>query len=152
MKILRFVLDKIFLILFSILILLFPPIVRIVSSQEKEKINISINEHKLTVEIADTIAKRAIGLMFKSELKWDEGMLFVFSTSQYVSFWMKDTKISLSLAFIDEKGVITEILDLKPYDLSKRTSKTKIKYALEVNQGWFKKKKIKIGDTVKGLP
>lgn len=152
MKILKFILDKIFLILFSILILLFPPIIKIVSSQEKEKIDISINGHKLTVEVADTIAKRATGLMFRNELKWNQGMLFVFPFSQYVSFWMKGTKISLSIAFIDEKGFITEILDLKPQDLTKKSSKTKIKYALEVNQGWFKKNKIKTGDTVQGLP
>lgn len=124
----------------------------IFSQQEKQKKSISIiTEHKLTVEIADTEEKRVTGLMNRKELSWNEGMLFIFDKPDNVDFWMKDTIIPLSIAFIDENGIVTEILDLKPKDLTLRTSKKKVLYAIEVNQGWFQKNCIEVGDVVKGL-
>ncbi|WP_419887198.1 DUF192 domain-containing protein [Neobacillus niacini] len=107
---------------------------------------------KLTVQIADTPKKRDKGLMFVEKLPDNEGMLFVFSTKTYGGFWMKNTLIPLSIAFLDSEGKILKILDMVPckeeicptYD-----PKLLYHYALEVNLGWFAKNQIKQGDFVK---
>ena len=149
----KFTTNKILLLIipFCIFLLLFFT-KYITFSQEKQKRLISIvSERKLIVEVADTETEIMTGLMHRKELPWNEGMLFVFPKPENVGFWMKDTTIPLSIAFIDENGVITEILDLKPKDTTLKTSKKKVLYALEVNQGWFKKNGIEIGDVVKEL-
>lgn len=148
----RFIKEKIVLTLLSFCVFLFPPFVKlIIASEENQKIIISIKQYKLTVEVADTNIKRTLGLMYRKELAEDEGILFVFKKPANVSFWMKNTFIPLSIAFIDEKGVIVEITDLKPNDLTNKTSRKKVLFALEVNQGWFKKRGIKTGDKIMEL-
>jgi len=145
----QFIADKIILIAISFSILFFPPLTKyVIANQEKEKISIVVKGNKLIVELADTSLKRATGLMYRDKLAYNEGMLFVFTYLQKLTFWMKNTKIPLSLAYINEKGRIMQILDLEPFDLSFRQSKDKVKYALEVNQGWFDKNKIKVGDII----
>lgn len=109
-------------------------------------INRSIN---CNVEIAFTSEEHAKGLMNRSELCNDCGMLFIFSDEDYRTFWMKNTKIPLSIAFIDANGIINDIQDMKPYQtFPTYTSKYPAKFALEVNQGWFKKNYIKPGSKV----
>ncbi|MEW9053612.1 MAG: DUF192 domain-containing protein [Neobacillus sp.] len=106
---------------------------------------------KLTVQVADTPEKRDKGLMFIEKLSENEGMLFVFSGKTYGGFWMKNTLIPLSIAFLDSDGKILKILDMQPckegycptYD-----PELFYDYALEVNLGWFKKNQIKEGDNV----
>ncbi|HAM39245.1 MAG: hypothetical protein A2474_08075 [Elusimicrobia bacterium RIFOXYC2_FULL_34_12] len=145
----RYIADKFILIIISVSIFLLPPLTKyVIANQQKSKIHIIIKGQKLTVELADTSSKRAVGLMYREKLDYNEGMLFIFPNSQRVTFWMKNTKLPLSLAYINEKGEITEILDLEPYDLSFRKSKYKVKYAIEVNQGWFGKNGIKAGDKI----
>jgi uncharacterized membrane protein (UPF0127 family) len=109
---------------------------------------ISIDGNILEVEIADTHESRAKGLMGRLDLEEDHGMLFVYKTAQPLCFWMKNTFIPLSIAFFNEDKVLLQILDMdppfqEPYPLYK--SKTPALYALEVPQGWFRKKKIKPG-------
>ncbi len=146
----KFTLRHTFLIAFLIISVL--PFTTIVSSnQTLEKITISINGHGLIVEKADTSKKRKAGLMNREKLDWDKGMLFIYPSSRYRSFWMKNTKISLSLAYIDKDYKITEILDLEPFDLKGKVSKKRVCLVLEVNKGWFEKNKIKVGDVVKGI-
>lgn len=109
-------------------------------------------ETRLTVQIADTQSKKEKGLMFVRKLPENEGMLFVFSKKTYGSFWMKNTLIPLSIAFLDSDGEILKILDMEPcsgnecpiYD-----PKLSYHYAIEVNLGWFDKNQIKAGDYVK---
>ncbi|MFH1287421.1 MAG: DUF192 domain-containing protein [bacterium] len=112
---------------------------------------ISINGNILIVEIADTPKKRQEGLMYREKLDWDEGMLFIFEIPYYYAFWMKNTKIPLSLAFIDQEFKITEIVDLEPMDTTLAVPSQKISYVLEMNKGWFKKNNVKVGDAVKKL-
>lgn len=101
---------------------------------------------KLAVETADTEAKRRYGLMFRKSLDQNRGMLFVFPFEIMLDFWMKNTYIPLSIAYIDKNFIINEIYDMKPLDTSiKYPSKRAAKYALEVNQGWFKKHNITKG-------
>jgi uncharacterized membrane protein (UPF0127 family) len=107
---------------------------------------------RLTVHVADTPRKRDKGLMFVEKLPENEGMLFVFSGKTYGGFWMKNTFIPLSIAFLDLSGKILRILDMEPcieefcptYD-----PEIFYHYAIEVNLGWFKKNQIKEGDYVK---
>ena len=103
-------------------------------------------EVRLQIEIAETDQKRSQGLMHRRKLDTNSGMLFVFSQDQYMNFWMKNTYIPLSVAFIDKQGKILEILHMKPLDDTIiYSSKTKARYALEVNQGWFNKNSIDAG-------
>ena len=103
----------------------------------------------LTVELARTSEERSRGLMGRKSLDDGKGMLFVFERDQILSFWMKDTLIPLSIAFIASDGRITEIRDMRPRDLSAIQSGRSVRYALEVPQGWFGRAGIGIGDLVK---
>ncbi len=118
-----------------------------------KKISLTINNKVFQVELADTPEKRMYGLMDREFLNEDEGMLFVFETSGVYPFWMKNTKIPLSIAFINDKGVITEIFEMIPLeDKINYVPSVPIRYALEMNQGWFFKNNIKVGDIINGLP
>lgn len=101
------------------------------------------------VEIADRDDLRQKGLMFRTELAEDEGMLFVFERPDMQSFWMRNTYIPLDIAFIDAKGKITDIHQMKPLDETPRyESSVPVPFALEVNQGWFARRGIKVGAQV----
>jgi uncharacterized membrane protein (UPF0127 family) len=100
----------------------------------------------LRAEIADTEALRLTGLMRRSTLGTDDGMLFVFDREQVLNFWMKDTSLPLSIAYIGKDGVILDILDMKPFDISVTyPSSRPARYALEMNRGWFRKNDIREG-------
>lgn len=102
------------------------------------------------VEIASTSQEHAKGLMDRSELCENCGMLFIFDDEDYRTFWMKNTKIPLSIAFVDRNGVINDIQDMKPYQtFPTYSSKYPAKFALEVNQGWFKNNYITVGSKIK---
>lgn len=101
--------------------------------------NVSGNTIKIDVEIADTYSTQSRGLMFRKELAKDRGMLFVFPYEKYLNFWMKNTYIPLSIAYIDQNGVILELLSMKPLDTTITYPSAKpAMYALEVNRNWFK--------------
>lgn len=103
---------------------------------------------KITVvaELALSSYDQQRGLMHRKDLPDGHGMLFVFPSEDYRNFWMKNTSIPLSIAYISEKGIINEIYDMKPLDISKTyPSVMPAAYALEVNQGWFKKNNISRG-------
>lgn len=106
---------------------------------------------KITVitELALSSAEQQQGLMYRKKMSDGCGMLFVFGNSQRRNFWMKNTSIPLSLAYISEKGIINEIYDMKPLDISRTyPSSMPAAYALEVNMGWFKKNHITRGCSV----
>ena len=100
----------------------------------------------LTVEIADTQETRSEGLMFRRSMADNHGMLFIFEYEHQASFWMKNTTIPLSIAFIAADGTIRQIEDMEPESLSSVASRRNILYALEVNQGWFEERGIDEGD------
>lgn len=108
-------------------------------------------EVEVRVEIADTDAERARGLMGRTELAEDRGMLFVFEDEQIRSFWMRDTLIPLSIAFMDSGGRIVDIQDMKPLDDEppNYVSAEPAQYALEVNQGFFEERGVEVGDRVR---
>jgi uncharacterized membrane protein (UPF0127 family) len=100
----------------------------------------------MRVEVARTDSERAQGLMFRKKLEDGKGMLFVFENEERLSFWMKNTYIPLSVAFISAGGRITEIRDMEPLDLSSVHSTFAVRYALEVPKGWFSRAGIAAGD------
>ena len=103
---------------------------------------------EVQVEVADDVAEQAKGLMYRKALSEDRGMLFVYPDERELSFWMKNTLIPLSIAYIDSEGRIVDILDMKPLDDKPPhyTSSEPVQYALEVNQGFFEKEGVKVGD------
>jgi len=113
-------------------------------------VQLTIDGNKLLVEVADTESTRMAGLMFRNELGADNGMLFVFSDKASRAFWMKNTLIPLSIAFMDEKGVIENTLEMPPQTEQTFMSAGLAKYALEMNAGWYTKHGIKPGDVVVG--
>ena len=117
------------------------------------------NGKKLRVEIAESFKERAQGLMDRTSLKENSGMLFSFSKPQKLNFWMKNTYIPLSIGYFDSKMVLKEIYKMKAQNIMEKFQDTKnypshcrCQYALEVNQGWFKKNNIQVGATIKLIP
>ena len=117
-----------------------------------EQTTIRVGEVPVRVEIADTEPKRSAGLMGRKTMPEGEGMLFKFDDVQPLSFWMKNTYIPLSIAFIDEFGIITVIKDMTPESLDQVTSDGPALYALEVPRGWFRKNNLLPGHKVLGIP
>jgi uncharacterized membrane protein (UPF0127 family) len=109
-----------------------------------------VNIEKLlsNMEIADNYSKRKKGLMYRDNIDKDFGMLFIWDKEEIQCMWMKNTSIPLSIAFIKEEGVISDIYNLYPFSTLSVCSTDKVKYALEVNRGWFKENEITRGDTV----
>ena len=106
----------------------------------------------LLIEIADTPEMRQRGLMFRDHLAEDQGMLFDFRGETGTGFWMKDTSIPLSIAFISAQGLILDIQDMLPFSTDLHQSDQPYAFALEVNQGWFERNDIGVGDSVQLPP
>jgi uncharacterized protein len=114
-----------------------------------ETTTISVGGVPLVVEVADDPVERAMGLMYRDFLPDDRGMLFVFPDEAARAFWMKNTRIPLSIAFADGTGTIVTIMDMFPDDGRARyRSGAPARYALEVNRGWFAMRGIKPGDRI----
>ena len=110
---------------------------------------ISIKGYTLTVELATTPAERSCGLSNRFKLPKNHGMLFISPDHHNWTLWMKDTYIPLSVAFLDDSGQIINLQNMTPMQTEKiYYSSQPVKYALEVNQGWFDAHQIEIGDTV----
>ena len=109
---------------------------------------LTVGGEQFDVELAVTAEQRRQGLMFREQLGEREGMLFVFEEEQAVSFWMRDTPLPLSIAFIDARGVIVHVADMVPYSEAPVASRYPVRYALEVNRGAFERADIEVGDLV----
>jgi uncharacterized protein len=121
----------------------------VAQSQSLLKIPVYVRNKEIWVEVAKTPEERAHGLMGRKHLGKDDGMLFVFEKEDYHGFWMKDTQVPLSIAFIDKKGRIVEITDMKPTTLESHDPPEPILYALEMKKGWFSANGIKAGDILR---
>ena len=115
-------------------------------------ISLTAGMHVIRAEVAATEAERQQGLMHREKLGPNEGMVFLFGAPATVCMWMKNTYVPLSVAFIDEHGKIVNIEDMQPQTTDSHCAKKPIRYALEMNQGWFRQKNIKPGSTIEGLP
>lgn len=117
-------------------------------AQARTKVAVPVGDIVFLCEIALTPEEKQQGLMYRKNLKENEGMLFVFEDEALRSFWMKNTLIPLSIAYIDSSGTIREIYDMQPESLQSVPSLTPVKYALEVNQGAFQRADVDLGDQV----
>jgi len=104
------------------------------------------------VEVAATPEVRNRGLMFRQSLPPDHGMLFVFDNETTTCFWMRNTPLPLSIAFIDKTGRIINLRDMQPHSEADHCPDRPMRYALEMPQGWFDRYGIKAGTVVEGLP
>ena len=112
---------------------------------------LSAGIHLIRAELAYTFETRAQGLMFRKSLGPNEGMLFVFPQAEPHCMWMKNTLIPLSVAFIDEKGRIVSVSEMRPQSETSHCAAAPAKFALEMNRGWFAAKGLKAGAGIGGL-
>ena len=116
------------------------------------RIKISAGMHLIDTQIASTEQQRATGLMFRKDMPHTEGMLFVFEQASLQCFWMKNTLLPLSAAFVADDGTIINLVEMKPQTTDSHCSTQPVRFVLEMNQGWFQKKGIKAGFKLGGAP
>jgi hypothetical protein len=114
--------------------------------------SINAGMHVIKAEIAASEAQREQGLMFREKMASNEGMIFLFPQAQKTCMWMKNTLLPLSVAFIDDDGLVVNIEDMQAQTLESHCANQPVHYALEMNLGWFKQKGIKAGSKIDGLP
>ena len=121
------------------------------ASAAPPQIELTVGQRTVSVEVAATGDTRATGLMHRRILPENNGMLFVFPAPGMHAFWMMNTHIPLSIAFIDDEGTIVNIENMQPHTQNSHPPKRPVRYALEMNQGWFAKHGIRVGARIKGL-
>ena len=112
----------------------------------------SVGVHQIDAQVARTPQEHAIGLMFRKEMPPNEGMLFVFKDPSKQCFWMKNTLLGLTAAFVADDGTVVNLEDMQANTTDSHCSSQPVRYVLEVNQGWFAKKGIKAGAKLSGAP
>ena len=119
--------------------------------QRLPAVQLQAGMHLIRAEVARNDEQRAIGLMHRDEMAANDGMLFVFERPGTQCFWMKNTRIPLTAAFIDDAGRIVNLADMKPQTLDSHCSAKPVRYVLEMNQGWFDKRGIGPGAQIGGI-
>jgi hypothetical protein len=117
-----------------------------------ERITLHAGMHNIQAELARSALQTQTGLMFRREMAAHEGMLFVFDHLEPRCFWMKNTLLPLSIAFIADDGRIVNIADMQPRSEQPHCAVQPVRFALEMNQGWFAKRGIQPGFKLKGAP
>lgn len=115
-------------------------------------VKLTAGMHLIDAQVASTNDQRMTGLMFRKDMPQHEGMLFVFEYPSPQCFWMKNTLLPLSVAFVADDGRIVNIDEMAPQTLDSHCSKEPVRYVLEMNKGWFAKKGIKAGARLEGEP
>jgi hypothetical protein len=108
--------------------------------------------YRIEVQLAVTDTARQVGLMHRTNMPDNEGMLFVFEQPNTQCFWMRNTLIALTAAFLDDNGTVVNLADMKPQTEDNHCSAKPVRYVLEMNKGWFDKRRIQAGSVIKGLP
>ena len=116
------------------------------------RVKLSAGMHQIDAQVAQTPAQRQIGLMFRRDMPQHEGMLFVFEQPTTQCFWMKNTLLPLTAAFVADDGTIVNLADMKPQTEDSHCSTKPVRFVLEMNQGWFAKKNLKAGAKLAGAP
>ena len=114
------------------------------------KVSLSAGMHLIQAQLAQDFEQRQIGLMWRKEMPQNEGMLFVFEQAAVQCFWMRNTLIPLSTAFVADDGTIVNLAEMKPLSEESHCSKKPVRYVLEMNQGWFAKRNIQAGFKLTG--
>lgn len=115
-------------------------------------LQLQLGMHLVKAEVAATDPTRVRGLMFRESLQGNQGMVFLFDTKTRQCMWMRNTLIPLSVAFIDDDGSIVNIEDMQPHTDNAHCSTRPVRYALEMNKGWFAQRGLGPGSKVQGLP
>ncbi len=113
---------------------------------------LTVGMHVIQAELAVTPAQQQVGMMFRRSMGANEAMLFVEETAGLRCFWMRNTFIPLSIAFIADDGTVVNIADMKPQSDESHCSARPVRFALEMNVGWFAKRGIKAGSKLRGAP
>jgi uncharacterized membrane protein (UPF0127 family) len=113
---------------------------------------LSVGMYQIDAQVAASSEQREIGLMFRKNMPQHEGMLFIFESPSRLCFWMKNTPLPLTAAFVADDGSIVNLEDMKPLTTESHCSSKPVRYVLEMNQGWFAKKGIKPGTKLSGRP
>lgn len=121
-------------------------------AQKLPSIQLSAGMHLIQAEVAQSQEQRAIGLMHRRSMPTHAGMLFAFEEPGVQCFWMKNTLLPLSIAFVADDGSIVNIADMQPMSEASHCSAKPVRFALEMNQGWFAKRGIKSGSKLRGGP
>lgn len=108
--------------------------------------------HLIQAQVALTPEQRSTGLMWRQDMPQHEGMLFVFEQPAVQCFWMKNTLLPLTAAFVADDGRIVNLVDMQPRNETSHCSKEPVRFVLEMNQGWFAKRQIGAGYRVQGPP
>jgi hypothetical protein len=116
------------------------------------RVQLKAGMHVIDAQVAATTEQRMTGLMYRKEMPQHEGMLFVFDYPMQQCFWMKNTLLPLSVAFIHDDGTIANIEEMQPQTLDSHCSAKPVRYVLEMNKGWFAKRGIKAGAKLEGKP
>jgi len=116
------------------------------------RVTLAAGMHQIDVQVAASFDQRMTGLMFRKEMPQHEGMLFVFDQPTVQCFWMKNTYLPLTAAFVADDGTIVNLADMKPLTEASHCSAKPVRFVLEMNQGWFAKKGIKPGMKLSGSP
>jgi len=116
------------------------------------RVTLSAGMYLIHAQVATTPQQREIGLMFRQEMPAGEGMLFVFEQPSGLCFWMKNTSLPLTAAFVADDGTIVNLADMKPQTTNSHCSTKPVRYVLEMNQGWFAKRGLKAGAKLGGQP
>lgn len=122
------------------------------AAQKLPAIRLNAGMHIIQAEVAQTPAQRSIGLMHRPTMGPNEGMLFIFEQASPQCFWMKNTLLPLSIAFLADDGTVVNIEDMKPQSLESHCSSKPVRFALEMNVGWFAKRGVKPGSKISGAP
>ncbi len=117
-----------------------------------QRVQLSAGMHLIDAQVAMTPEQRQIGLMFRKDMPQQEGMLFVFEQATQQCFWMKNTPLPLTAAFVADDGTIVNLADMKPLATDAHCSARPVRYVLEMNQGWFAKRGIRAGSKLSGPP
>jgi uncharacterized membrane protein (UPF0127 family) len=116
------------------------------------RITMGAGIHRIDVQVAATPTQRQIGLMWRKEMPQNEGMLFIFEQPTVQCFWMMNTLLPLTAAFIADDGAIVNLVDMKPQTTDSHCSTKPVRYVLEMNQGWFARRGLSAGSRLGGLP
>src|SRR5829696_9097228 len=121
------------------------------SAQQLPRTELSAGVHLIRAEVADNFVTRMQGLMHRPSLGANEGMLFVFEKADIQCMWMKNTLIPLSVAYIADDGSIVNVEDMKPQTEDSHCARQPVRFALEMNVGWFASKGLRPGTKLRGL-
>lgn len=122
------------------------------AQMDLQRVELGAGMYKIDAQVAQAPREREIGLMFRKEMPQQEGMLFVFEQPATQCFWMKNTLLPLTAAFVADDGRIVNLVDMQPQTTDSHCSTEPVRFVLEMNQGWFARKNIKKGLKLTGAP